>query len=138
MNHIQPSIGILQSDLISAEKVMMTIIWVFIVDMLPEGELTQYHYTRGYFVTHIIKPLGVKKDNIWSECIRYLIMLHIDNARVHNSIDTSYEIKKNKFKRAPRPPYSTDLAPSDFFLFKYVVEKLIGKEMKFMKALLKF
>jgi hypothetical protein len=29
-------------------------------------------------------------------------------------------------KKAPRPPYSPDSAPSDFFLFGYVKEKLMG------------
>jgi hypothetical protein len=29
-------------------------------------------------------------------------------------------------RQAPHPPYSADLAPSDFFLFGYVKEKLIG------------
>jgi histone-lysine N-methyltransferase SETMAR len=29
-------------------------------------------------------------------------------------------------KQAPHPPYSPDLAPSDFFLFGYVKGKLMG------------
>jgi hypothetical protein len=29
-------------------------------------------------------------------------------------------------KHAPHPPYSPDLAPSDFFLFAYVKRKLMG------------
>ena len=117
-----------ERDLISSEKVMITIIWgvwgFYIVDMLPEGD----HYNSSYFVRHIIKPLGVKKNDIWPGRGQHLIMLHLDNARVHNSTETSYEMKKNKFKRAPHPPYSPDLAPSDFFLFGYVKGKLTGKE----------
>jgi transposase len=29
-------------------------------------------------------------------------------------------------KQAPHPPYSPDMAPSDFFLFGYVKRKLMG------------
>ena len=32
----------------------------------------------------------------------------------------------SSFKRTPHPPYSPDLAPSDFFLFGYVKTKLMG------------
>jgi hypothetical protein len=35
-------------------------------------------------------------------------------------------IVHNSMKRAPHPPYSPDLAPSDFFLFGYVKRKLMG------------
>jgi hypothetical protein len=33
-------------------------------------------------------------------------------------------------KEAPHPPYSPDLAPSDFFLFRYVKGKLRGYRAK--------
>lgn len=51
------------------------------------------------------------------------IKLHIDNARPH--------LVQNKFdelgiSRLPHPPYSPDLAPSDFFLFGYLKNKLMG------------
>jgi hypothetical protein len=32
----------------------------------------------------------------------------------------------NRMKQAPHSPISPDLAPSDFFLFGYVKEKLLG------------
>lgn len=32
------------------------------------------------------------------------------------------------FKRAPHPAYSPDVAPSDFYLFGYLEEKLKGKQ----------
>jgi hypothetical protein len=34
----------------------------------------------------------------------------------------------NWWKRAPHPPYSPDLAPSDFYLFAYVKHQLQGHE----------
>ena len=35
-------------------------------------------------------------------------------------------LDQNEIKRAPQPPYSPDIAPSDFFLFGYMKEKLKG------------
>ena len=42
------------------------------------------------------------------------------------------------FQRAPHPPYSPDLAPSDFFLFGYVKEKLGGQSFKTREELYEF
>jgi histone-lysine N-methyltransferase SETMAR len=53
------------------------------------------------------------------------LWLHADNARPHTArVSTDY-ITRNGMKRAPHPPYSPDLAPSDFFPFGYVKRKLM-------------
>ena len=40
---------------------------------------------------------------------------------------TQYLIDVDNFKRALHPAYSPDIAPSDFFLFGYIKEKLRGQ-----------
>lgn len=50
--------------------------------------------------------------------------MHFDNARPHLIDD---ELIQMGVKRLPHPPYSPDLAPSDFFLFGYLKFKLEGK-----------
>ena len=42
---------------------------------------------------------------------------HQDNAPVHNSILVTDNLTKMGTKTVPQPPYSADLAPSDFWLF---------------------
>ena len=42
---------------------------------------------------------------------------HQDNAPVHNSILVIDYLTKMAIKTVPRPPYSLDLVPSDFWLF---------------------
>ena len=42
---------------------------------------------------------------------------HQDNAPVHNSIIVTDYLTKIGIKKVPRPPYSPDLAPCDFWLF---------------------
>jgi hypothetical protein len=45
-------------------------------------------------------------------------------------------ISLNRMKQAPRPSYSSDLAPSDFFLLGYVKGKLMGYRAEISSDLL--
>jgi transposase len=54
------------------------------------------------------------------------LWIHADNARPHTAKVSMDYIVHNSMKRAPRPPYSPDLAPSDFFLSGSVKRKLMG------------
>ena len=49
-----------------------------------------------------------------------------DNATVYNSILVTDYLTKMGTKTVPHPPYSPDLAPSDFWLFPKLKEKLRG------------
>jgi histone-lysine N-methyltransferase SETMAR len=53
-------------------------------------------------------------------------LLHHDNARPHCSAQTQAAITSLKFTVVPRPPYSPDLAPPDFWLFSKLKETLKG------------
>ena len=114
----------------SVEKMMITVIWgvygTYIFDDLPEGE----HYNSTYFIEHVLRPLEEQKDQIWPTRGKHKIWLHLDNCKVHNSKATQKEMELSTFKRAPYPPYSPDLAPSDFFLFGTVKEKLRGRSFQ--------
>ena len=52
------------------------------------------------------------------------LFLHLDNARVHTSQESSSFLKQLPFIKFPHPPYSPDIAPCDFFLFGYLKRKL--------------
>ena len=43
---------------------------------------------------------------------------------------------QNEIRRAPQPPYSPDIAPSDFYLFGYLKEKLKGYKFNSKEELL--
>ena len=51
---------------------------------------------------------------------------HQDNAPVHNSIFVTDYSTKISIKTVPHPPYSSDLAPHDFWIFSKFKEKLKG------------
>jgi hypothetical protein len=57
------------------------------------------------------------------------LVVHMDNVPVHNcEVTTSFLVNHN-IVRLQHPPYSPDLAPSDFYLFPAVKEKLKDIEM---------
>ncbi|GFS15365.1 mariner transposase [Elysia marginata] len=63
-----------------------------------------------------LKPLRPTKHAI----------LHHDNARPHTSRQTEETLHKMNFVVLSHPFYSTDLAPSDFYLFPKLMEHLRG------------
>ena len=54
-------------------------------------------------------------------CIQY------DNARPHTSLVTRQKLLELGWDVLPYPPYSPDLAPSDYFLFRSLQNSLNGK-----------
>ena len=58
------------------------------------------------------------------------LVIHHENAQPHTS--TSMEVKvfleAEKFIIMDHPPYSSDLAPSDFWLFEYNKQRLSDHE----------
>lgn len=49
---------------------------------------------------------------------RKRVMFHQDNARPHTARITSQKIEELGWEKIPHPPYSPDLAPSDYHLFR--------------------
>jgi hypothetical protein len=52
----------------------------------------------------------------------------MDNAGCHHSNETSDHLKEFNFLPAPHRLFSSDLAPSDFYLFEVIKEKTVGSE----------
>jgi hypothetical protein len=54
------------------------------------------------------------------------LLVYADNARPHTAKFSNQYFNKNRMKLASHPPYSPDLAPSDFYLFEHVKRCLAG------------
>ena len=55
------------------------------------------------------------------------ILLQYDNARRHTSLKTRQVVSSFAWTTISHPPYSPDLAPSDFYLFGPLKERLRGQ-----------
>ena len=60
--------------------------------------------------------------------VRKNVLFHEDNVPVHISVITMAKINEWKFKLLPHAPYSSDLVPSDYFLFPNLKKWLGGKK----------
>lgn len=103
---------------IGAKKVMISVIWgitgMVSITMLPIGQ----KFNRNFFEQKVLGDLSstIKTNGIF---------LHMDNARPHLVYKKLNELG---IKRLDHPPYSPDLAPSDFFLFGFLKKLLEGEE----------
>lgn len=109
---------------IHTEKVMITVMFsknrVWHIDMLERGQ----SFNTNYFIEHVLEPMNYEfRKTSNGEKMK----LHLDNCRVHNSKKSNEWYMKNDVVRVAHPPYSPDLAPSDYFLFGYVKNKLSGQ-----------
>lgn len=55
------------------------------------------------------------------------VRLLVDNAPAHNANITKEYIQNSIFERVDHPPYSPDLAPSDFWLFGEMKGRMRGR-----------
>ena len=67
------------------------------------------------------------RNNTW--------LLHHDNAPTHAALLTRRILADNNMTVVPQPPYSPDLAPSDFFLFPKLKMKLKGRRFQTLEEM---
>jgi histone-lysine N-methyltransferase SETMAR len=111
----------------SAGKLMMTIFWdvdgVILTDFLPKGETInsiQYQETLKKLAAAIHRKRPGSRSTI----------LHHDNARPHTAHATVAAVEAKGWAILPHPPYSPDLAPSDFHLFGPLKDYLRGQKFE--------
>ena len=100
----------------TTKKVMATVFWdtdgVIHIDYLPRGTTMNGQYYADLLV-RLRESIKEKRRGK----IRRGVLLQQDNAPVHSSKVAMQSVRDCGFELLPHPPYSPDLAPSDFFLF---------------------
>ncbi|GFX38105.1 ligand-gated ion channel 4 [Trichonephila clavipes] len=77
---------------------------------------------------HQLEKLNDALQQKRSELInRKGVVFHQDNARPHTSLVTRQKLLQLEWDTMPHPPYSPDLAPSDYYLFRSLQNFLDGK-----------
>jgi histone-lysine N-methyltransferase SETMAR len=98
---------------------MLTIVWnprgFPLIKVLGEGR----KFNAGYYIAEILEPLSQWRS-IEAAGNERKLLVHADTPRRHTANLSTQYFKEHRMKSAPHPPYSPDLAPSDFYLFGYV------------------
>ena len=113
----------------SASKVMATVFWdskgIILIDYKPAGTSI-----TGEYYANVIKQLRVAiKEKRRGKLAAGVLLLH-DNAPVHKSRVAQAAIRECKFEELNHPPYSPDLAPSDYYLFRNLKSHLRGTRFR--------
>ncbi len=107
----------------STRKMMLSVFWdsegVILQEYLPKGTTIN---SERYIQT--LKNLKKRLKRIRRD--RSVYLLQHDNARPHTSNATIEAIQQLGFEVLPHPPYSPDLAPSDYYLFRHLKKVLKG------------
>lgn len=110
----------------SAGKVMVTVFWdaqgVLLVDFLEQGHTINGHYYAD--LLHQLRTALLEKRR--GKVTRGVLLLQ-DNAPAHKSRVAMTAAVGCGYDMLPHPPYSPDLAPSDFHLFPQMKKFLRGR-----------
>ena len=91
-------------------------------EFLPKGRtINKVYYCDVLDRVH----KAIKKETIFA------VVFQQDNARPHTAKLTKEKLAKLGWEVLNHPPYSPDLAPSDFHLFRSMANKLNNEQMKF-------
>lgn len=111
----------------STKKVMATIFWdcegILLIDFKERNTVINATYYSN-LLRQLRQAIIEKRRGKMSRGIR---LLH-DNAPVHTAAISKATVRKCGFIEIDHPPYSPDLAPSDYFLFAKLKSDLRGKK----------
>lgn len=110
----------------SAGKVMASVFWdakgVLLLDFLESGKtITGVYYAQ--LLHRLRENIKAKRPGMLTKGV----IFHQDNAPAHTSAVAMSAIQSCGFEILPHPPYSPDLAPSDFHLFPKMKLELSGR-----------
>jgi len=111
----------------SAGKVMASVFWdahgIIFIDYLKRGKTINSDYYIA-LLERLKEEILEKRPHLQKK----KVLFHQDNAPCHKSMKTMAKLNEMGFELLPHPPYSPDLAPSDFFLFSDLKRMLAGKK----------
>ena len=79
---------------------------------------------KGVLYYELLKSIAEKRPEYATR--HEAIILHHDKARPHVAIPVKKYLENSGWEVLPHPPYSPDLAPSDYHLFRLMQNALTG------------
>ena len=108
-------------------KVMLTVFFDFNGIMHHEFFPWGQTVNKEYYLQvqrRLREAIRKKRPDLWKH---NLCLLHHDNPPAHTSLLVREFLAKNNTVTMPQPPYSSDMAPCDFFLFSKIERTLKGR-----------
>ena len=111
----------------SAGKVLASIFFwdqdgILLIDYLPKGQ----NINEEYYSSLLVQLKDILKEKRRGKFTKVVLFLH-DNAPAHRARATQKELAYLGFQCLDHPPYSPDLAPSDYHLFPGLKKQLKGR-----------
>ena len=101
----------------SAGKFLASIFWdqegILLVDYLPKGQTIN----AEYYLSLLVQLKDILKEKRRVNVTKRVLFLH-DNALAHRALATQKKLTYLGFHCLYHPPYSLDLAPSGYHLFR--------------------
>mgnify|MGYP003416975832 FL=1 len=111
----------------SAGKILASVFWdthgIIFIDYLKKGKTINNDYYVA-LLERLKDEIAKKRPHLKKK----KVLFHQDNAPCHKSMKSMAKLQELGFELLPHPPYSPDLAPSDFFLFKDLKRMLAGRK----------
>ena len=85
---------------------------IFLIDYLPKGPTIN----AEYYLSLPVQLKDILKEKCRGKVTKGFLFLH-DNAPAHRALATQKKLAYLGFQYPDHPPYSPDLAPSDYHLF---------------------
>ena len=109
----------------STGRVLASIFWdqdgILLIDYLPKGQTIN----AEYYSSLLVQLKDILKEKCRGKVTKRVLFLH-DNALSHRALATQKKLAYMGFHCPDHPPYSPDLAPSDYHLFPGLKKQLKG------------
>lgn len=99
------------------KKIMVVIFWSIDGIRLIDFIESNMSFNGDFFINNVLIPIKNSSQFIAAKKQKQSFFIHMDNSPIHRSEKVKSFLNENKFQVCSHPPYSPDLAPSDFFLF---------------------
>jgi len=107
----------------SAGKFLVSIFWdqdgILLIDYLPKA----HTINAEYYLSLLVQFKDIWKEKRCGKFTKVVLFLH-DIASVHRALATQKKLAYLGFQCLDHPPYSPDLAPSDYHLFPGLKKQL--------------
>jgi histone-lysine N-methyltransferase SETMAR len=114
---------------IHTKKSMFTVLWNPLGFCVVDTLRTDAKKESDYFTTNVLAAVERKVFPTGRNPHAKPLTIHLDNCSIHTIRTTEENVRQHNIIRLKHPPYSTNLAPSDFYLFPTIKEKPINIQM---------